>query len=57
MQHQWKADAGILSSTAASSPATVVGQGTTGAASKDQHCVTKPVLCIKKQVQKITCEI
>lgn len=43
MQHQWKADAGILSSTAASSPATVVGQGTTGAASKDQYCVTKPV--------------
>lgn len=25
-----------------------------GAGSKDQHCVTIPVLCTKKQVQKIT---
>lgn len=54
MQHQWKAGAGILPSAAASSTAAVVGQCTTGAGSKDQHCVTIPVLCTKKQVQKIT---
>lgn len=49
-QHQWKADAGILPCAAASSPATVMGQCTTGAGSKDQQCVTIPVLCTEKQL-------